>query len=300
MRRELDPDTIIRHLAHEQHGVVGRRQLIAEGVNPGAVDRRRRAGRLIPLHRGVFAVGHVRLRREGWWLAAVLACGEGAALSHFAAAALWGMLPPRERIDVTTPARGGRAKRHGIVLHRVRSLPDDEVVVLHGIRVTTVARTLLDLAALLDAHELEQAIHHADRSHRYDGRAVRAVLAVHPTRPGAPRLTALLDRLEGVGAQATRSRLEVAFLRLCDGHSLPRPVANARVHGFEVDFHWPGTNLVVETDGSHHRMPEQRERDHEKRLALEAAGLRVVTLTYRQVKRSPAQVATALRTLLHS
>lgn len=300
MRRLHVVDLEVRNLADAQHGVVARAQLVELGLPQTAIDHRLRARTFRSLHRGVYALGHRELRREGWWMAAVLALGPGAVLSHHTAAAVWNLAPPRERIDVTVPVAGGRSRRRGLRIHRVPGLSPSDRTTLGPLRVTTVARTLLDLAAVVDEHRVEQLIHHADQQQCFDRRSVEQALERCGKRPGAPALLRVLERLEIAGAARTRSGLEVALMRLCDRHGLPRPVVNSVIGGFEVDFRWPGTNLVVEADGPHHRMPLQRERDHRKRLALEAAGLRVITLTEDQVELDGARTAAALAHLIEA
>jgi hypothetical protein len=153
------------------------------------------------------------------------------------------------RIDVTTPLRSGRQPdRRRIRLHRSGTLAGDEVTVRDAIPVTTPARTLLDLASVLQPRALEDAIAQADRLERFDLVAVRRVLDAHPRQHGAPALRQLLDRLAGSGPADMRSPAEVAMLQLCDDYGLPAPQANVVIEGFLVDFHWPGTDLIVETD----------------------------------------------------
>ncbi|QEC46637.1 DUF559 domain-containing protein [Baekduia soli] len=248
----------------------------------------------------MYAVGHVRLRIEGHWLAAVLACRSSAVLSGAEAAAAWGFGPTRAgRIDVTTPARSGRSPDARIRLHRVRSLPPDEVAVHDVIPVTTPARTLLDLAATIRGRRMEDLIARADRLERFDLLDVRRVLAAHPTRRGAPGLSRLLDRLEGRGTADLRSPAEVALLDLCDRHGLRAPIANARIEGFVVDFHWPSARLIVETDGySFHRTPSAFDGDRDRDQVLTVAGWRVVRFSSRQLVREPSRCADRLRRLL--
>lgn len=299
MRREPTGATIAA-LAARQGGVVSRRQLMTDvGLSASAVDRRLRGGQLHLVHRGVYAVGHRLLRREGWWFAAVLASGVGAVVSHTDAAAALGLAPPRSGpVHVTLVARG-RRRTTGVRTHCTRALPRAEVTTVDGLRTTSVGRTLLDLAPRCSERRLEQLISEADMRQRFDLEEVRAVLARAPTRQGAGRLACLLDRLEGVGAAFTRSDLEIAMLALCDAYDLPRPQANARVHGFEVDFWWPDARVVVETDSWRwHRMPTRREADAAKRLHLQAAGVRVVVLTFAQIRDAPSDVAHALRPLV--
>jgi hypothetical protein len=298
MRGRDDTEPAIARLATHQHGVITRAQLRAAGLGEKAIDHRIRSGRLARIHPAVYALGHAALRREGWWMAAALAYGPGAVLSHHTAAAAWGLRAPRTRIDVTLETTDGVRSKPGTSVHRVRALPSWQTAQRGPLPVTSLARTLLDLAPLLDDHQLEQAIHEADLRGRFDLVAVRRVIAAHPTRAGAPRLASVLDRLAGVGAQRTRSTLEVRFRRLCADHGLPAPAVNAVVEGFEVDAWWPRVGVAVEVDGPHHRMPEQRRRDHEKRLALEALGVRVVVVTEDQVDHDGARTAGRLSAII--
>jgi predicted transcriptional regulator of viral defense system len=190
MRNEQSPppDLGVAELAGRQWGVVASRQLVAAGLSRAGIVRRVRAGRLHPIYRGVYAVGHEVLSREGRWMAAVLACGEGAVLSHVSAAAHWELLSTAAaRIDVTAaPSRHGAP---GIRLHRSRSLDARDTTTHRGIPVTTRARTLLDLAATVAPQRLERAIAQAERLRLYDDRAIQDHRAVQRTsrhgRPGA-------------------------------------------------------------------------------------------------------------------
>src|SRR3954469_24186100 len=152
-RRTRPADALIAALADRQHGVVARRQLVALGLSARAIEHRLERGRLHLLHRGVYAVGHRVLSQRGWWMAAVLAAGPGAVLSHRSAAALWGIRPTaRARIEVTTPKR--LHSRPGLHAH-CAVLPPDEMTTYQGIPVTTAPRTLLDLAAVIPSNELD-------------------------------------------------------------------------------------------------------------------------------------------------
>ena len=295
MRGESSIDVRIAALADRQWGLVTRAQLLALGLSSGAVDRRLAAARLRPLHRGVYAVGHRWLRREAHRLAAVLACGEGAVLSHASAAAHWGLRPSAAtRIDVTVP-RSGQRRRSGIRVHRHAALAVDEVTERDGVPVTTPARTLLDLAATLPRRSVERALDQAEVLRLFDAAALRAIAAAHRGRPGAPLLAALL-REHAAGTTLTRSELEEAFLRLCDRAGLPRPVVNGRAHGVESDFAWPAGALVAEVDGfAFHRTRRAFERDRARDAVLAAAGVRTLRFTARQVEQRPAEIVAALR-----
>ncbi|HET6508664.1 MAG TPA: type IV toxin-antitoxin system AbiEi family antitoxin domain-containing protein [Baekduia sp.] len=302
MNVESDPDRRLAVLADRQLGVVTRHDLLACGLSRTAIADRVGRGRLRVLYRGVYSVGHRRLRREAEWLAAVWGSGRRAALSHWQAAALWDLLPSRgSRIHVTTPSRSGRIPNaERVVLHRVGTLRPWEITVTDGIPVTTTARTLLDLAPHLRSRALEDLIGRMDRLGHFDLVAVRGCLDDHRRTPGAPKLRRLLDDLHGVGAADLRSVLEARFLQLCDDHGLPVPLVNGRVAGLLVDFFWPDAALVVETDGyAFHATRSAFERDRERDQRLVIAGYRVVRVTYQQVMRAPAEVARRLRALIH-
>jgi hypothetical protein len=296
-----DPDNVIAALAAQQRGVVTRRQLLAAGLSSKEIATRVRAKRLLALYLGVYAVGHAALRREGMWLAAVWACGPRAVLSHWDAAAHWGLMPAHGRlIHVTTPLRSGRdPDRTRVKLHRVGTLRAWERTLTEEIPTTTVARTLLDLAPDLRPRTMEETIAHANRLGLFDLLAVRRCLDEHPRQHGAPALRRLLGALEGVGTADVRSMLEVLVLQLCDDHGLPEPIANATVEGILVDFFWPAKRLMVEADSyTYHSMPGAFERDRERDQHLTLAGYTVVRFTYKQVTRHPALVRRRLRRLL--
>lgn len=287
--------------ATNNYGVASRDELRALGFDDKAIEHRLKVGRLRRWHRGVYAVGHSHLGREGRWRAAVLACGEGAVLSHWDAAALHDLLSARgARIHVIRPSNAGRSPDAArIALHRVGTFQPWEGRLIDGIPATTVARTLLDLSPHLRPRALEDLIAHADRLGVFDLRAVRHSLHAHPRQPGAPRLRCVVDELAHRPAADLRSPLETKLLQLCDDHDLPTPNANATIQGLLVDFHWPGTNLIVETDGyAYHSSPSSFERDRERDQQLTLAGYTVIRFTYNQVTRTPAAIAARLRHLL--
>ena len=165
---------MLRKLAEKQHGVVAWRQLTTLGLTEGQIKSRIKDGQLVSLHRGVFALGHRRIGLYGEWMAAVLACGPGAVLSHGTAAQLWGIRGSRKPIEVTRVS--GHRRPHGVRLHQTRSLPDEHVTTEAGIPVTTIERTLLDTAARLDARQLEHDLVEAERSRRLRWPKLRQVL----------------------------------------------------------------------------------------------------------------------------
>jgi predicted transcriptional regulator of viral defense system len=301
-RRKREPvhrEQRIAALARRQHGVVTKAQLRELGLADRTIERRVSAGRLHRLHRGVFAVGHPLLAVEGHWMAAVLACGRGALLSHRSAAALWGLRPDnRGRIDVTSPTNAGR-RRPGIDLHRARSLGRHDQSQQRGIPCTSVARTLLDLADALDRRQLERACNQAE---------VLQLLRVHELEAALARRgrrAALLGQvLEARTRDVTRSVLEERFLALCRAAGLPPPRCNVWIPqpasaAVEVDFLWPAQRLIVETDGrAFHATRQAFERDRRRDQRLMLAGYRVVRFTWAQLERDAGGVAETVRGLL--
>jgi hypothetical protein len=285
--------------AARQHGVVTRRQLLASGFTSAAISRALRQRRLIALYRGVYAVGHAQLTLSGHQLAAVFACGPGAVLSHRSAAGAWGLLPtPSGRVEVTAPGRSSRPRHPRINLHRTRSLPPDEVTALARVPITSVARTLLDLAEVITPLRLSRAAEAAVKAQRFDLSAVQAVMAAHPGRHGAPALRRILDDLAD-DPPLTRSELERLMRELCATHALPMPASNATVLGEEVDFYWRERGVALETDGWwDHRTRAAFERDRLKDLRLRAAGIEVVRCTHRHLTRRPGEIVGLLRAVL--
>ena len=284
------PDERLAKLATAQYGVVSIAQLHELGLTRDAVARRVQAGRLHRLHRGVYAVGHTVLNRNARYLAAVLAAGDGAVLSHRSAAILWGIHRSNAaKIDVTVPRTCGFRSTRTIAVHRPRLPP---IAMTHaGVRVTTPGRTLQDLATAVPRRMLEKAAEMAE--------ALRLHVELDPDHPGDARLAAVLDQHDL--DHTTRSPLEDDFLELCDRYAIPRPLVNTVVEGFEVDFVWPEARLIVETDSrTWHDTADAFERDRVRDARLTAAGWRVVRFTRRRVRTEPAVVADLVRTLLRS
>jgi very-short-patch-repair endonuclease len=275
-------DALVAGIAARQHGVLSSQQLGACGIDPSAIKRRVTAGRLHRIHRGVYAVGHPNIGNEGRWMAAVLACGEGAVLSHRSAAALWGMLPaprPGEHmdsaspIDVTVAGDAGRASRNGIRLHRSGTLSPADLTRRAGIPVTRPARTLQDLRRILPSKHFARALREAEYRRLPIGDAFRP------------------DR--------TRSDLEAMFLALARRHRLPEPEVNVRVDRYLVDFLWRPQRLIVEVDGwASHRTRSAFEEDRARDVRLKVLGFEVVRFTWRQVEDEPAGIARIVRELL--
>jgi very-short-patch-repair endonuclease len=282
-------------LAAAQHGVVARRQLLELGIGRRAIQRRLASGRLHPVLRGVYAVGRPEINRHGRWMAAVLCCGPGAALSHGSAAALWRIgdeLPESTEVSVRAP---GPHIRPRIRAYRRPSLRPDDLEIRAGIPATNPVCTLVDLASRLDDGRLERAVNEADRRDLVDPETLREALERHRGRPGVARLRRLLDRRT---FSFTDSELERWFRPLARGAGLSPPLTQQWVSGFRVDFHWPGLGLVVETDGlRYHRTPAQQARDRLRDQAHTAAGLTVLRFTHAQVRFDPGYVRATLATV---
>ena len=291
-------DVAIAKLAAAQHGVVSRRQLLRLGASKAAIDHRIAVRRLLPLHLGVYAVGHAALRATSVYRAAVLACGDGAVASHRAAAHVLGLLAGGGGlIDVTVPRRGSR-RRPGLRIHTARELHRDDVTVHEGVPCTSVARTILDLAGLELPRLLDRALEQAQILRLFDLRALEAALERSARRRGARRLRKCLVDLADE-PPPVRYELERRFLELVRDAQLPKPAVNERVAGHLVDFHWPRRRLVAETDGrATHAIQAAFEIDHRRDLDLELAGWHVVRFTWRQVAYEPERVATVLRARL--
>ena len=295
-RRTRSADARIAALAARQHGVITRGQLTELGLGRGAIDHRLAIRRLHPVHRGVFAVGYSVLSRRGAWMAAVLAAGPGAALSHRSAAPLWQIRDSgRANPDVSVPRE---RRRPGIDTHRITLAPD-EVTEHRGIPVTTPARTLLDLAAILTSHQLERALHEAEYRRLASPLSLDAMIARHQTRRGTAALRRLLEDLRGRGASVTRSVLENAFLALLDAHALPPPKLNEQLGPYTVDALWPAARLVIELDSRQaHDTRTAFESDRARDRELTANGYRVLRITWRQLHADHATIAEQLRALL--
>jgi predicted transcriptional regulator of viral defense system len=274
----------VARLAARQHGVVAARQLRALGVGQDAIEYRLAIGELHRVHAGVYAVGHRRLSDHGRWMAAVLAGGEGATLSHRPAAALAGFRDTlAQTIDVTVPRHRGR--RQGIGYHQARLHPADRTTI-DGIAVTSVPRTLLDLASQLAPNQLDRAFWEAERLALIDPPQLRSLMARSHGARGVRRLRALAGRLLPPEV-TTRSVLERRFFELCREEGLPLPALNERVHGFEVDALWPEQRLIVELDGrAYHRGADAFETDRIRDATLQLAGYRVIRLTDRTLDRA--------------
>lgn len=279
-------------LAGRQHGVVARRQLLELGFNAREIEHRVGRGRLHPVMRGVYAVGRPELTREGRWMAAVLACGDGAMLSHRSAAALWGIGAERRGVVDISVTRRAELKRVGLRVRGRPSLAATNRTTRNGIPVTSPTQTLVDLASELPEREVERAINEADKRDLIDPEALRAELDSHVGEPGAPLLCRLLDKRT---FRLSDSDLEILFRPIAMTAGLPLPLTKQTVNGFEVDFYWPNLGLVIETDGlRYHRTPSTQARDAQRDRAHVLAGMTPLRFTHYEIKYESPKVEAEL------
>lgn len=284
-----------------QHGVVARRQVEDRGVSRGMIARRVASGRLIRLHRGVYAVGHDRLRREGQWLSAVLAAGDGAVLSHRDAAALHGLRPPGDhaRWEVTTTGWAGSTRT--VRVFGTTALAAADRTVVDGVPTTSVARTLVDLADVVPPRQLRKALDEAERQRCVELAEIEGALSRTARRngPGHRAMRKALADLQATTVSLTRSELEDRFLALLDAHRIPRPATSYAIDGMEVDACWLDQAVVVELDSwafHHTRLAFQQ--DRERSNALQANGWTVLRFTHGDVvERGAATAARVARAL---
>jgi hypothetical protein len=288
-------------LAHAQYGVLCRQQMLALGLTRSVIETGLVTRRLVLLYPGVYALGHGRLRREGSWLAAVLWAGPGAALSHREAAALHGLRASgRSGTDVTT-ARRMRRPPPGIEMHHSATLAANDLTIVAGIPITTVSRTLVDLAGVVPRDSLAKALREAEHLRAVDVHDLREAMDRTRNRPGSGHaaLRAVLEEHRRRGTQLTRSVLEDRFIALCDCHDLPRPRTNFHIGAHEVDAVWPACRLAVELDGwARHNDRHAFQHDRTKANALTRAGWHVLRFTHDDVVRRPAQTAAAINGFL--
>jgi very-short-patch-repair endonuclease len=284
-------DRIIARLAVDQHGVVTRRQLLAAGIGSDMVRRRVSSERLRRIHQGVYIVGPVTAPRARE-MAAVLACGDAAVLSHGSAATLWQVLNGAHEGAPEVIDSESRHRHPGIRIHHIRTLRADEVAKLDGIPITTATRTLYDLASTVSHRDLERAVAEALARRLTSLSRLAKLLERHPRGRGAANLRAVTER----GNPAfTRSEAEERFLALVRDARLEAPEVNVDVAGYEVDFLWRERRLIVEVDGyTFHSSPDAFERDRERDSVLAAAGLRVTRLTWKQLTEEPVAVIARL------
>jgi very-short-patch-repair endonuclease len=290
-------DETIDRLAAEQHGVVTRAQLLAAGLTRRMVEGRVRSKRLRLVHRGVYQVGPTLVPRVRE-MAAVLACGPGSFVSYRSAGWLWEILARAGAasvdapVDVTVVGRDA-GRRRGIRRHRVARLTAVEASVIERIPVTSPARTILDLARILDGRELERAMARAERRALFSRDELSSLIERHRRRPGMKGLVRLIRDFGGPAL--TRSEAETRFLELVRSCGLAVPEVNVMVLGYEIDFFWRPSGLAVEVDGfAFHSSRRQIEADRRRDTRLAAAGIQVIRITWRQIVDVPARTMVEL------
>jgi very-short-patch-repair endonuclease len=297
--RDRPRDSVIARLGDRQQGVAAHWQLLEAGFSPSAIARRVEAGRLHPRHRGVYSVGHRRLTRKGRWMAAVLACGPEAVLSHRSAAALW-ELPAgggSGPIHVTVPGRRKKGQE-GIRVHNVRHLHRGDVTTIDNIPVTSLARTLLDEAEIETAQRLRTLVEATERLDLFDFSQIEDVIARSPGRHGIKPLKAVAAQLKGPPPD-TRSRLERGFLEYVREAGLPEPSVNVVVLGDPVDFYWAREKVIIETDSyKFHKGRQKFEDDRLRDTRRQLAGLAVVRVTDTRIDEEPEAVVRDVSRLL--
>jgi hypothetical protein len=282
-------DPRVSALAQRQHGVIAWRQLRDLGLSKAGIALRMRKGWLHRILPGVYAVGHPIPSPRGWWMAAVLATGPQAVLSHRSAAALWGLRSYSEgAVEVISPHKSTSSRR--VRRHHSR-LPADEIAVEDGIPVTTVPRTILDLAAVESADLVQGLLREAEYHQLWDRLSLQDLVDRYPGRRGVRQARIALDRLRGEPGGRTRSRLEERFN---DWILLPD-------RRYQVDCHWPRARQIVELDGwDGHRTRTAFREDRARDRRLRAAGYSVTRLTWNQLDDEPAQVAEDLGRILEA
>ncbi len=284
----------VAKLAERQHGVFARWQLRSIGVNPRVLQGWCSAGRIFRVHRGVFAVGRAALSPEGRWLAAVLAAGPRAVLSHLSAAALWGMLAADPAV-VHVSCRARRSSRDGIRVHHAGDLTRGDVRVERAVPVTSPARTFLDIAAMVGERRLRGALRVAERERLFAGPGLLSSLPRRRGRPGVAAARRMLERYAGIAGRF-RSGPEMDFWELLQtDRRRPLPEVNVHVGGYEADFLWRELKLIVEIDGDPwHRTAVDRAHDAERDRVHRALGYTVLRYSDEDVADRPAEILASL------
>jgi hypothetical protein len=288
-------EEILAIQASRSHGVVTRRELHLAGITAGQIKGRIEAGALIPVHRGVFRVGHCAPSLEARYMAAVKACGERSLLAGRAAAHLFGLLKgPPSVPEVLAPTQHNLK---GVLTRRRRAIQPEDATTWRGIPVTTIPRTLVDLAALLQEPALARAVHEAEVRHGITPKSVEDVLARRHNWPGSRRLRRVLWG----DIPVSLSRLEAAFIAGVRGAGLPLPETNRPAGGRRVDCRWPEERLTVELDSyrfhsTRHAWEQDRQREREAR----ARGDEFRRYTWTDVIEQPRPMLADLGSLLAS
>ncbi len=284
-------------IASRQHGVVARFQLLAAGIPCSTVSHWTAAGHLLRVHRGVYAVGHRSLTREARWMAAVLAAGRHAFLSHWTAAEAWGIVrpDPERPFHLSSSVRAGSGIG-GLVVHRPRRLEQADLTRRRGIPATTATRALFDLATCTSRTVLRRAFERAEYMEHLDRRRLDGLCSETSGRRGLGMLRELLA-IGPLPLERTRSGPERRFLEICRDFEIAIPAVNVPLLGFEVDFLWERERFVVEIDGGHHARPEQRDRDHARDAALGRAGYLVRRFRDQALRRAAPVAREVIQTL---
>lgn len=292
--------TQIAALAERQHGVVARRQLLALGVSEDSIEVRLRQGGLHRLYRGVYAVGHRVLSVRGHWLAAVLACGPHAVLSHRSAAAHWSIRDYwGAYVDVTSPSK---TRSRGSIRRHCAPLLADEVTKHEGIPITSASRTIFDLAVSSTPQSVEAALRQSEYLRLYSPLSLWDLVERYPRHRGTRSIRTALASLESTPGEVYEG-LEQRFLAFLDTYVLPRPHLNAWLevqgHRYKLDCLWPEQRLIAELDSwqAHGtRASFQSDKSRDRRLAV--AGYRTTRITWQMFTNEPELLAADLRTLL--
>jgi very-short-patch-repair endonuclease len=293
----------LAELAGRQHGVVATRQLGALGLTKDSIAGREARGALHRLHRGVYAVGHTAITVRGQWMAAVLASGDGAVLSHRSATGLWGVWGSGAgEIHVTVP-RKSRSQRS--IRRHFSVLPDDEKELVDGIPVTSVVRSVLDLASEQGEAAAESALREIEYLGIYGAVSLPTLFDRYPKHRGTPACREALERLRDDPGGRLRSDLEERFISFLDANKIPRPRLNFWLSvgedRYQVDCFWPGPRLIAELDGwKSHGTKRAFRKDRKRDRRLGAAGFHIVRITEGQVHDEPTELAADLRALLAS
>jgi len=283
-------------VARRQAGAISTAQLIECALTKDGIASRVRRGHLHPVLRSVYAVGHSNLTRRGREWAVVLACGPDASLSHNTAGALFEVVRAERRLHVTAPR--SRHARRGFTVHRSRALDPADRAVIHGLAVTSLHRTLIDLADVLPEKRLMKAIHEAEVRRLFDLGKLDEALRRAPGRQGAGRLRRACERYQP--ARVTRSDAEIMFHDFIDETGLPKPRANATRGGYELDCHWPEANLNVEVDGAAtHKTTRSFYEDRLRDRRLKSiTGIETVRVTWEDLTNGRAALEHDLREIL--
>jgi very-short-patch-repair endonuclease len=280
----------IARIARRQDNVITGDQLRAAGLRRGAIAHRLKARAMQRMHKNVYLLGPAPPTPMARARAAALACGEDAVVSYRSAACLFGLLPEiAADVDITVAGRNP-GNHPGIKLHRVRTLPKQDLTKVNGFKVTSIARTICDLAATESAHATEQAFQEALYREIVTVKALQAVLDREPTRRGAPTIRRLIS-----DPRLTRSEKERRLLKLIAAAQLPEPLTNVPLHGYKADMYWPSHALVVEFDGwqahgHRHAFESNRKRDQ----IMVANGIRVLRVTDRHLEHEPIAIVTRI------